>query len=211
MDQFHLSDRLIDEIVELLDNGGVIGYPTETVYGLGGDATNEKVIRRIHVLKGRATNKPMLVLVGRVEQVLPLVYEIPDHAKPLVESCWPGPLTMIFKASPKLSEWLVSKDQKIGIRISSDPFCRRLLEIFQKPLVSTSANPSGKKPAQSALEVKAYFGRALNLIVDGGERNNPKTSTILDITQYPPLFIREGAFSREHIRNRMEIVDEKEE
>ena len=193
------SEMWVNEVVECLRRGGIIGYPTETVYGIGGDATNAKVIDMIQKLKGRDSRNPMLVLVARTSDVISLVRTVSEKAKSLMNRFWPGPLTLILEILPILPESLLSKGNKLGIRISPDPVCDTLISAFRKPLISTSANPHGKKPAQSASEVSDYFGDSLNMIVDGGERIGGVPSTILDVSVDPPVLIREGAVKREDI------------
>ncbi len=195
-----MDESLFDQITELLDRGGVIGYPTETVYGLGGDATNETTVRRIFDLKGRETQKQFLCLIHSKERLYPIVDRVSGKAEKLMDLFWPGPLTLIFPVSEKLPELLRSGSSKIGIRVSSDPICQKLTERTKNPIVSTSANHSGQKPCRTAGEVIASFGNALDLVLDGGMRSgNP--STVLDMVEDPPRVIRKGAVPIERIKN----------
>ena len=197
------ASEQMGQVVTLLDQGGIIGYPTETVYGLGGNADDPVVIDRIHRLKGGDREKPFLVLLGKREDITPLVGKISAYSIVLMDRFWPGPLTLIFPASPKLPASLAPKTGKVAIRVSSDPICRMLLEQFHRPLISTSANPSGSKPARSAGEILEYFGSGIDLILDGGERNSPRPSTLVDVTGSWPSFLRIGAISREEIENEL--------
>jgi L-threonylcarbamoyladenylate synthase len=189
----------VNEVVDCLRRGGIISYPTETVYGIGGDATNDKVIDLIHTLKGRDARNPMLVLVAQSSDVIPIVRTVSEKAESLMRRFWPGPLTLVFEVLPVVPESILGEGEKLGIRISPDPVCDALVRIFRKPLISTSANPHGEEPAQSASEVSDYFGDSLDMIVDGGKRIGGVPSTVLDVSVDPPALIREGAVKKEDI------------
>ena len=203
-----IPERLIDRVVNLLMRGGIIGYPTETVYGLGGDGENEDVIGRICRLKGRDSRRPLLVLVAGEESVSPLVRNVSRKARILMESFWPGPLTLVFGASSVLPKSLTGDERKVGIRVSPDPFCRALLGRFRKPLLSTSANPTGKEPARSASEVLSYFGDGVDLILDGGEKRSGIPSTVMDVSEDPPRLLRRGAVQKDEIERLMGVLSE---
>lgn len=210
VDPDHVLESVIDEAVDLLMRGGVIGYPTETVYGLGGNATEARVIERITRLKGRDSGKPLLVLVAGVEAVLPLVRGFSPHVKILMENFWPGPLTLVLEASSALPEAISGGTGRLGVRVSPDPVCRALVERLKKPLVSTSANPAGKEPARTASEVLFYFGEGVDLVLDGGERRTEIPSTVLDVSGDIPRLLRVGSIQREAIEKVMGEVREPE-
>jgi L-threonylcarbamoyladenylate synthase len=201
IDAEHMEDSLFDQIAEVFDWGGIVGYPTETVYGLGGDATNEKAVGRIFEIKGRQTQKPFLCLIHSKERLYPIVDRVSEKAERLMDAFWPGPLTLLFSASGDIPELVCGVSGKIGIRVSNDPVCQRLTRCYSKPIVSTSANRSGQKPARSADQVIEFFGNDLDLVLDGGKRNGLEPSTVLDVTENPPCVIRKGAVSMERIRN----------
>ncbi len=207
IDPFHIDTSLVKEVVHFLKNGGVIGYPTETFYGLGGDATNENVIQQIYRIKGRDPHKPLLILVSRVEEIYPLVLFVSPEAKIMMEHFWPGPLTLVFRSSQILPKSLTGENNKVGIRISPDPVCQALLRHFEKPLISTSANPAGKRPAESALQVLKYFGERLGMIVDGGERKSILPSTVVDVSENFPKVIRKGLVDIKKIQNLIGKID----
>ena len=195
----HHSDVWVNGVVAVISDGGVIGYPTETIYGIGGDATNARVVERVNDLKKRDARHPMLVLVGRKSDIRQLARRISVKAEVLMDRLWPGPLTLVFDALPVLPKGVLSEEGHVGVRISSDPVCQALLETLGKPLISTSANPHGKKPARSAAEVRGYFGTSLDMIIDGGERSGRVPSTVLDVSREPPRLLREGAVKRADI------------
>jgi L-threonylcarbamoyladenylate synthase len=189
----HRPDDWMNDVVSVVSEGGIIGYPTETIYGIGGDATSDRVVQRVNGLKKRDARHPMLVLVGRKSEIHRLARGVSGKAEILMDRLWPGPLTLVFDALPVLPKGILSEEGRIGVRISSDPVCQALLKKLGKPLISTSANPHGKKPARSAAEVRGYFGTSLDLIIDGGERKGRVPSTVLDVSTDPPRLIREGA------------------
>ncbi|MFC1568869.1 L-threonylcarbamoyladenylate synthase [bacterium] len=190
-----VGEDKIEKAVDVLRRGGVIGYPTETVYGLGGMAINTKVISRIQSIKGRQFHKPMLILVPDEQFISDLTdqEDIPDDVRLLMKHFWPGPLTLIFKAKNGLPKGLTSDDGGIGVRISSDPICQDLLERCRAPIISTSANPANQPPARTADDVRRYFKDHLDIILDGGVRNMNEPSTVIDVRSMPARLIRQGA------------------
>ena len=195
----HHPEDWVNDVVSVISEGGVIGYPTETIYGIGGDATSDRVVQRVNGLKKRDVRHPMLVLVDRKSEIHRLAQRISGKAEVLMDRLWPGPLTLVFDALPVLPKGVLSEERRIGVRISSDPVCQALLKMLGKPLISTSANPHGKKPARSAAEVRGYFGTSLDMIIDGGERSGRVPSTVLDVSMEPPRLVREGAVKRADI------------
>lgn len=197
----------IHRAVEICLKGGVIAYPTETVYGIGGDPLRLDVIERIDQLKGRGPEKTFLLLVSSRIQWSTYVEYIPPCAIPLIKKFWPGPLTLIFPASRMLPFRLTGEKGTIGLRESPDPICQALVTAFGKPLISTSANPSGKPPARSAREVMEYFPQGLDLILDGGERLAFQPSTVLDISQNRPVLLRTGPIDKTAIEQIVGPID----
>ena len=201
IDPNNICEQDIHEAVALLKNGDIIGYPTETVYGLGGDVFNSTAIERIQNLKNRRARKPFLLLVASGKDIYPLVREVPEVAKKIMAEFWPGPITLVFKASESMNKSNIACHGLLGLRVSPDKICKKLLQKLGGPLISTSANPEGGKPAQSAREVAYYFGNVLQLIIDGGERKEPIPSTVLNVAVDPPELIREGTIKKEQIQS----------
>jgi L-threonylcarbamoyladenylate synthase len=192
IDPVNPKPDIIAQAVKILKEGGVIAYPTETFYGLGVDATNEKAIERLFAVKGRDFKNPIPIVVDQVRGLDRIVTEIPDLGRELIERFWPGPLTLIFGAAPALPAQLTAGTGKIGIRISSHPVARLLAQQLGGPLTSTSANRSGQKECVTAQEVLERIGDDLDGIIDGGKTPGGTGSTILDITQTPPVILRAG-------------------
>ncbi len=193
-------DQSPETLKEVFRRGGIIAYPTETFYGLGVDPFSTDALERLFKLKGRPGGKPVLVVIRDVAELNGLVAEIPPHARTLMERHWPGPLTIVFRARKKLPALLTGNTGKIGVRLSSSPLTRRLLEILSSPLTSTSANPSGREPARDHTEVLQYFGDGVDVIIKTAERLKARQpSTVVDVTAERPVVIREGAVKIEEI------------
>ncbi len=191
----------IEEAAAVLRAGGVIGYPTETVYGLGCDPGNRDAVKRIRSLKGRDGNKPMILLVPNVQQVENLCQFIPDKAGILMDTFWPGPMTLVIPGSKNAPDSVISPEKTIAVRISPDPVCLQLMKVWKHPIVSTSANLSGMEPAISANEVEDYFRGHIDLILDGGLRKEQNPSTLVNLSGSQLRILREGAISGEKILN----------
>jgi len=192
-------EETIKEAAKIIKDGGLVAFPTETVYGLGTDALNEEAVRRIFKVKGRSFNKPLSILIGRKEDLRQYVQEIPKSAQVLIERFWPGPLTLILRASLLIPDIIKGENNTIGIRM---PNCRVTLEIVKTsgvPLACPSANLSGRSSPTKAEEVIKDLGEKIDLILDGKETKIGVESTVLDLTTYPPTMVREGALKREEI------------
>ena len=189
------------EAVRVLCEGGVVAFPTETFYGLGADARNETAVEKIFRIKGRNFRNPLSVIVANDRDVIPLVKEIPAAAKILMQTFWPGPLTLVFRASSSVLPRLTANTGKIGIRVSSHPLARLLAGGLGGPLTATSANLSGGPECSSADAVIRALGELPGSVIDGGETPGGAGSTILDVTIFPPRILREGAISGDFILN----------
>lgn len=195
-DAFHLSDRDFNEILAFLRAGGVIGFPTDTAYGLGADPFCEAAVRRIFEIKGRAEAKPVLVLVDSMELMRQIVV-VSDAARTLARQFWPGPLTMVLPALPTVPSILTAGTGTLGVRWPNSEFANRLVRAFERPITATSANKSGLPTATQASEVMKQIGADLEMLIDGGVLPSAEGSTILDLTGPVPQLLRDGALSRE--------------
>ena len=193
--------KKLAEAVRVLREGGVVAFPTETFYGLGADARNETAVEKIFRIKGRNFRNPLSVIVANDRDVIPLVEEIPAAAKILMQTFWPGPLTLVFRASSSVLPRLTANTGKIGIRVSSHPLARLLAGGLGGPLTATSANLSGGPECSSADAVIRALGELPGSVIDGGETPRGAGSTILDVTIFPPRILREGAISGDFILN----------
>ena len=195
--------NLIARAIHILKTGGVIAFPTETFYGLAADATNEDAVEKIFHLKGRDFSNPVALIIGNDRQLHGLVEEIPDSSRILMQTFWPGPLTLVFKASPQIIPKLTAHTGKIGIRISSHPVAACLAHRLDRPITATSANFSGTPEILSPQEVVRCLGDRVDLVIDGGLSPGGKGSTILDVTLDPPVTLREGAIPTQRIREKL--------
>jgi L-threonylcarbamoyladenylate synthase len=191
--------HLIARAAAILKAGGVVAFPTETFYGLAADAANEKAVGKIFHVKGRGFSNPIALIIGSDRRLQELVEEIPDAAQILMRAFWPGPLTLVFKASPKVLPKLTAGTGRIGIRVSSHPIAAGLAEALDGPITATSANRSGGAENVSAQDVLQCLGEGLDAIIDGGAAPGGRGSTFLDVTADPPVVLREGAIAVELI------------
>jgi L-threonylcarbamoyladenylate synthase len=191
----------IGEAVAILKSGGVIAFPTETLYGLGADARNETAIEKIFEIKGRDFKNPILVVIGDRGHLKALAADIPLQARKLMDRFWPGPLTIVFRAAPPVSPKLTAGSGKIGIRLTSHPVAMAIAERLGGPLTATSANLSGAPECSSAAEVLSQLEGKLDGVVDGGQTPGGKGSTIVDITVIPEKILREGVIAASLIQD----------
>ncbi|MDE3058186.1 MAG: threonylcarbamoyl-AMP synthase [Bacteroidota bacterium] len=171
----------------------VVIYPTDTIYGIGGDAAKADVVEKIYSLKERDRGKPLLVLMNSVGMVNNFVEEIPPVAKRLVEKYWPGAVTFVFKANKNLPRGLTGETGTIGIRIPHHLFCVDLIAAAGVPMISTSANLSGTAGGEKIKDVIEEFNGKVDVIVDGGDAASSLPSTVVDVTGNQPRIVRAGA------------------
>ncbi|MCK5119086.1 MAG: threonylcarbamoyl-AMP synthase [Candidatus Latescibacteria bacterium] len=177
---------------EVLCEGGVIVVPTETVYGLGADAFDPGAVRRVYAIKGRDFAKPLSLLVSDERMLREVVAAVPDVARELMRRFWPGPLTLVFKASDAVPREALGGGDTVAVRLSSSPVVRTLLDLYGRPLTATSANRSGCGPARSAQEAMAWVGEGVDLILDGGPSGNEAPSTVVDVSEGEARTLRQG-------------------
>ena len=193
------EEVILTRAAEIVAQGGIIAYPTETFYGLGADATNEKAISKIFAIKGRDFQNPIALIIGRTDDVLPFVQDVPQLAQKLMAAFWPGALTIVFSATDIVSPLLTAGSGKIGLRVSSHPGAGGIVQILKRPLTATSANLSGAPECVNASEVALQLGDKIDAIIDLGTTPGAKGSTIIDVTSNPPTILREGTISRKTI------------
>lgn len=192
-------EQALDKSIEILNAGGLIVFPTDTIYGLAAKFDNLSAIQRIYTVKDRDQTKALAVLVGNISQVEEVSDEIPLIAKKLMEKFWPGALTIVLQKSNKIVTPL-SQDNSIGIRIPDDRFVRLLSENIG-PLATTSANISGLPSTTNVSEVLAQLRDLVDLIVDGGESPGGAASTVVDCRKNLIELLREGPISKQDLLN----------
>jgi L-threonylcarbamoyladenylate synthase len=182
---------------EIISQGGLIAFRTDTFYGIGADPLNEEAVGRIKSLKGREEGKPILLLVGNLLDVDPLLSERPALFEVVASAFWPGPLTIVVPSAAELPDEVTAGTGSVGLRLPDDEGVRSLVSSCGGRLTATSANLSGSAPARSVADVENYFPSGIDLIIDGGAVTATEPSTVLDVTVDPPKLIREGAVTRE--------------
>ena len=197
----------IKRAAKALKDGHLVAFPTETVYGLGADATNEKAISRIYSVKGRPTNHPLIVHISSIGQLHRWAIDIPDYAIKLAKEFWPGPMTLILKRSDLAKDFITGGQDNIGLRVPSQPVAIELLNEFEKiggqGVAAPSANKFGAVSPTSAKAVKDEIGNLLkieDLILDGGQSLVGIESTIIDCTKGSPTVLRPGAITYKMIK-----------
>jgi len=183
--------REIEKGVQILQKGGVIAFPTDTVYGLGSDALNPRAVERVYEIKNRPRDQGLPLLVADVEQLVTLAGPIPEVASFLARRFWPGGLTLVLSKKDSLTAHLAS-GPTIAVRVPNHPVCLALIKGLGKPLTGTSANVSGQPAALTADEVEHQLRGRIDLIVNGGKCPGGKESTIVDVTCEPPTILRQG-------------------
>lgn len=190
----------IRSIAQFLKKPGVIAFPTDTFYGLGTDCFSPEKIKRIYQIKERKMEKPIPLMIAEVEEVKRIAREIPTVFWSLAEEFWPGPLTLVLKASPALPPELLGHSQAIGVRLPAVPWLRELVKEAGFPLTATSANISGQKEIDHFERIKDIFWGKVDLIVDGGKTPGTRPSTVLDMTGEKPRILREGMVPATELR-----------
>ena len=202
------SKENIDEAAEILRRGGLVAFPTETVYGLGGNGLDPEAARKIYAAKGRPSDNPLILHVAKIEEVLPLVDSIPEKARLLMESFWPGPLTLIMKKSPLVPLESTGGLQTVAIRCPDNALTLSLIEKAGIPVAGPSANLSGHpSPTETAHVYHDLAGR-IEGILDDGAVGIGVESTILDMSTDHPTLLRPGAIT---LKDLEEVLSEKPE
>lgn len=191
--------EVVRKAAEHIKAGRVVAYPTETFYGLGVDVFNEKAIKELYKLKQRDYGLPISILVSDMEMLSRVVNEVPESAKQLIRSFWPGPLTICFPAHKNISSSLTTNTGKIGVRISSHPVATAIVRESGRPITTTSANLSSFPPSLNVKHVTNYFKDKVPYIIDAGECEPTRGSTVVDVADDTMVIIRDGAISAEDV------------
>ncbi len=191
------SPNAIQRAREILQSGGLVAFPTDTVYGVGALAFDGKAVESIYAAKDRPVEKAIPILIGRTEDIGKAASEVPPMAKKLAEQFWPGPLTIVLPKHSDLPE-SVSATNTVGVRIPDHPVALSLLQAAG-PMAVTSANISGQPNPSTAKEVLAQLTGRIALIIDGGKTPGGVPSTVVDCTGPKPLVLREGPIHYEEI------------
>jgi len=189
----------IARAVELLRAGGLVAFPTETVYGLGADASNPAAVARIFAAKGRPANHPLIVHLAAADALDEWAAEVPPLALVFAEACWPGPLTMILRRSARVPDAVTGGLETVGLRVPAHPMALELLRAFGGGIAAPSANPFGSVSPTTAQHVRDGLGDRVDLVLDGGPCDVGVESTIVDLTGDVPAILRPGGLPRERL------------
>lgn len=195
------TEQEILEAADKVRQGQVIGFCTETVYGLGANALNPMAVARIFELKGRPLDHPLIVHVASVEGARKIVSNFPPVAERLAEMFWPGPLTLVLPRGNLLPDIVAGGLPSIGVRVPSHPIARRLLEEAGVPIAAPSANRFGTLSPTTAEHVRKAFGNSVDFVLDGGNATIGVESTIVGLLEEVPVLLRPGGISLEQLRD----------
>lgn len=186
-------EDVIQEAARIICRGGVVIFPTTSLYGLAVDASNPAAVEKLFFIKQRPLDKPILILVPELGDVQSLVQDIPLTAERIMTALWPGKLTLIFKAGNGLLPSLTAGTGKIGIRLPVYPVARLLVHAVGKPITATSANISGQIGCSRITDLDPAVAASVDLMLDAGPLRGGAGSTILDVSEDPPVLLREGS------------------
>ncbi len=199
IDEQHIDDALIREAGGIIQAGGLVAFPTETVYGLGGDALNPASSRKIYEAKGRPSDNPLIVHIAHMEALPAIVQSVPEAAKKLAATFWPGPLTMILKKSEAVPRETTGGLDTVAVRMPSHRVALAFIEASGGYVAAPSANRSGRpSPTVAEYVVEDMDGR-IDMILDGGDVELGLESTIVDLTVEPPVILRPGFVTGEEL------------
>ena len=186
--------------VSILRQGGVVVFPTDTIYGLGAGANLSQAVERVYRVKERPRNMALPLFLARISQISEVASYVPPIAWLLAHNFLPGALTLVLFKSGLVPDMVTAGGATVAVRIPAHPVPIALVEGLGMPVVGTSANLSGKPGSVTADEVFSQFGDKIDLVIDGGRCPEGKESTIVDVTREKPVILREGAISREKLR-----------
>jgi len=192
---------------EILKAGGLVAFPTETVYGLGADASNARAVARLYAVKGRPADHPVIVHFASAEQAFAWAREVPDAARRLAERFWPGPLTLILKRSELAQDFVTGGQDSVGLRVPSHPVAHELLSIFGSGVAAPSANRFGLVSPTTAAHVREDLGADVELVLEGGPSEVGIESTIVDLSGGGAVLLRPGAITKQQIEEVMKVTE----
>lgn len=185
---------------QVILEGGLVAFPTETVYGLGANAFNAEAVARIFLAKERPANDPLIVHIHEIEQLELVARDIPELAYTLADMFWPGPLTMVLRRQPNIPDNVTAGQETVAVRLPAHPIAQELIRKAGVPIAAPSANRFGRPSPTSALHVLHDLGGSVDIVLDGGNTHIGVESTIIDLTQPIPVMLRPGGISLEELQ-----------
>ena len=207
LDPQKVKDEELAEAAGILRKGGLVAFPTETVYGLGANGLDEEAAKKIYAAKGRPSDNPLIAHISAPEELEALAAEIPCFAKRLMELYWPGPLTMVFKKKEIVPYGTTGGLDTVAVRMPSDPIARALIRLAGVPVAAPSANRSGRPSPTTADHVWQDMAGRIEMIIDGGPVGIGVESTFVDVTGPVPVILRPGAITMEMVRDALGQVE----
>ena len=192
-----IDETMIEEAGRIIRKGGLVAFPTETVYGLGGDALNPESSKKIYAAKGRPSDNPLIVHIADKRDLHRIVREVPEKAKKLMEAFWPGPLTMIFYKNELVPQATTGGLDTVAVRMPSDRIAAAFIRAAGGFVAAPSANVSGRPSTTTAAHVEEDLSGRIEMILDGGQAVIGLESTIVDMSVEPPVILRPGAVTKE--------------
>jgi L-threonylcarbamoyladenylate synthase len=202
-----IDKSALQKAIDILKNGGVVAFPTDTVYGLGAAADNPAAIRRVFEIKQRPLNMALPLVLADSAQADTVAINIPEEARVLMAKFWPGALTLVLKKSARVPDILTAGSGTVAVRVPNHALSLALIGGAGVPLVGTSANVHGMPSPVTAEEVRAQLEGKVDYVIDGGRTPVGVESTIVDMTVSPPKILRHGAISREEIEKALVSPD----
>lgn len=207
VDSDNIDNTIIDKAADIIKSGGLVAFPTETVYGLGGDGLNPSAAMKIYAAKGRPSDNPLILHISDISQLSTLVREIPENAKRLAREFWPGPLTMIFKKSDIVPKETSGGLNTVAIRFPENKVAQALITSSGTPIAAPSANTSGRPSPTRASHVEFDLNGKIDMIIDGGACEFGLESTIVDVSGEVPCLLRPGSITLEMLRGVLDSVN----
>ena len=201
------DEEIYREAGAIIREGGLVAFPTETVYGLGGNGLSGASSAKIYAAKGRPSDNPLILHIAGMEELPALVSDIPDAAKRLAEAFWPGPMTLIFRKSSLVPPETTGGLDTVAVRMPSHPAAQRYIRAAGVPIAAPSANLSGRPSPTTAKHVREDLDGRIDMILDGGPADIGLESTIIDVTEETPVILRPGYIGREALETLLGKVE----
>ena len=198
--QNEVEDLKIEEAAQIIKNGGLVVFPTETVYGIGANGLNPEAVEKIYTAKGRKQNKPLILLVSNKKMLDQIVEEINEVEAKLIEAFWPGPLTIVFKRKPCVPSVVTGGQDTVGVRLTSGEIALKLIEASGCPIAAPSANISGKPSGTAVEDIFNDFKDKVDCFIDTGRIKDALESTVVRVIDGVPTILRPGKITAEQIK-----------
>lgn len=199
------SDEVLEKAAVIIKNGGLVAFPTETVYGLGANGLDAKAVEKIYEAKGRPSDNPLILHISDKDMLADIVADIPVNAQKLIDAFWPGPLTIIFKKQGCVTDKVTGGLDTVAVRMPSEPVAAKLISLCGVPVAAPSANVSGRPSPTNARTVYKDMAGRIDAVLDGGDTLVGLESTVVDCTLPVPVILRPGGVTYEQLTQVVEI------